>query len=183
MMKADVVKFLAILQAADPNRKILPASVAMPVSTVDAWHALIGDLDAELALMALKHALQETKAAFIDPATIRKAAAVLSIPGLPTAGEAWEQVRCAMQYSGRYDIAGAKESCDPIVWRAAECVGFRSMCDSENQDTVRAQFRGAYESLLKREEQLRQVSPDVRQALDAVGVKQIEASPAKELKS
>ena len=71
-----------------------------------------------------------------------------------TSGEAWSMVLSEVRRVGSY---GQPDFKDPLISKAVECVGWKSICLSETIGVERAHFFKAYDSLDKREseEQIR----------------------------
>jgi hypothetical protein len=139
----ETAKLLGIIAISYQNFKLDKEVIAV-------WHEMIGDLDFTLAQMAVKKLISESP----FPPTIhdiRRRAMEAQFPDLPTPAEAWGIVNRAMRKHGRYDAERGLDGLPHIVREAAECIGFREMCESEDPDGVlRGQFMKVYEQVLNR---------------------------------
>lgn len=150
------------------TKLVMTAAAAFPYvqekdlyPTARLWAELLSDIDYETALKALKIVLSRSKH-FPSVAEIREAAVELGTGDMPTPMEAWDQVTSAIRRYGYYEQERALESLHPIVRRAAEIVGWRELCYSEEIDIIRAHFRDAYTALAERERRSAILPDDVR---------------------
>ncbi len=74
----------------------------------------------------------------------------------PTAIEAWGMVLKEIGRTGSY---GTPKIPNDMVQRAVEMIGWRDICLSDNVEASRAHFFRAYESLIKREQDLSVLGP------------------------
>lgn len=117
----------------------------------DIWYGLLSDLPYETANAAIQsYMLSEIKPPTI--ADIRKAAAKVAAPELPTSGEAWQKVIKAVRRFGYYQQREALDSLDPLTREAAERYGFRELCDINASDVgiARGQFMKIYDQIANR---------------------------------
>jgi len=142
MTRKDVAKLLAFATAALPSVKLSGA-------TVEAWWVLLGDLDADVAMAALRRvlAVQEIPA-LPAPGAIRKAAAELTHPRLPSPEEAWAMVLKAVRQHGHYDPPGGDwDFAYEPVRRAVRAIGWDTICLSEEIGVERAHFMRIYAAM------------------------------------
>jgi hypothetical protein len=140
--RRDVAKLLAFATAAIPSVQITPA-------TVEAWWAILGDLDADVAMAALRRvlAVQEIPA-LPAPGAIRKAAAELIRPRLPSPEEAWAMVLEAVRRHGYYDPPGVDWDFEhDAIRRAVAAIGWDTICLSEDIGVERAHFWRIYAAM------------------------------------
>lgn len=148
MTKDEVKKLLAWAAANFPamqERDLRP--------TAELWHRMLGDLPYEVAESALLKVLATAKY-FPTVAEIREAVATIALPGLLSPAEAWAMVGQAIRKYGYYRQEEGLASLPPQVRAAAECIGWRELCLTDNLDVIRAQFMRVYEQYTgrKREE-------------------------------
>lgn len=115
------------------------------------WFDLLGDIPFQIAILALKKYALSNK---FPPSVseIRTIAADLVGERLPDADEAWGQVNNAIRRFGYMREREALNSMSEPVRKAVERIGFQNICQSpyEQLNTLRAQFRGAYEAEYRR---------------------------------
>lgn len=139
-----------------------------PERTQVYWDAL-NDLSFDIAMLAAKKVIATLENPFLPmPAVFRGAAAEITSPRAITAGEAYEKVLRAIRGYGSYRETEAIASLDQLTQKAVQAIGWKSLCLSEEPDTIRAQFRMAYEAIAKREttearvpEQLKQLTSQI----------------------
>ncbi len=71
-----------------------------------------------------------------------------AIPEGLTAGEAWREVLRQISKAGSY---GSPEFSDALIGQAVACIGWRTLCLSENISIERAHFLKSFESISKRQ--------------------------------
>ena len=80
----------------------------------------------------------------------------------PDWGLGWHEVQQAIQKYGYMQWEKAQESMNPITREAVRRIGWQSICESENPETIRAQFRQVYEICEKRESADRNLPPELK---------------------
>lgn len=136
MEKRETAAILALLASAYPHAKVSKETAAL-------YHEVWKDLSYEACQSAVG-ALIRTAEMFPSAATVRREALRQSGMLAPSAAEAWWQVTRLLREIGRY---GRPEFADPTVKRAVEAIGWREICDSENQGVLRAHFIKLYDKL------------------------------------
>lgn len=134
------------IKTAFPKDNLLSTKAQM-----DWWYELLGDLPLQAAMTALKkYALSNKFPPTISE--IRWYAADLIEDRIPTADEAWGEVNKAIRRFGYMREREALDSLSAPVRRTVECIGFQNICQSpfDQVNTLKAQFRGAYEAEYKR---------------------------------
>jgi hypothetical protein len=142
MTRNDVVRMLGFIAMTYPN-------VTISDGTPEAWYALLGDLDAEQAMFALRRLLMaQTIPSLPTPGAIRQEAATVADPSLPIPAEAWGEVIKQIRHIGHW---GRPNFSHPLIAKAVEIMGWRDICVSEEPDVVRGQFLKIYGTLADRQ--------------------------------
>jgi hypothetical protein len=148
MTKGEMARLLAVLAAAFPRFEVDDLKVQV-------WHEMLGDLDYEIANMAVKKLIMEST---FPPAIaeVRKAAADILNPGQLTGAQAWGEVMKAIREHGSYGEAEALASMSPTTAQVVRYMGWRDICMSEEPTGVlRGQFLKMYEQVASREREQR----------------------------
>jgi hypothetical protein len=120
--------------------------LSLPAAEV--YWDLLSDLPLAALRVAAKQALLEGQYPVFPPAGVLRRLAVEALMygrGDPAPEEAWALVRRALSEFGYYREAAGLASLPGLVRRAAELLGWQSMCDSTEPEILRAQFRKVYE--------------------------------------
>lgn len=127
MTKDDVRAQLVIWSAALEDVDYRAAEVAMTrIAKAERWMPSIADVRAEIGVLA--HGVQRA------------------------GGEAWGEVNRAMGKYGWNRAPGVDFTFeDPITVRVVKAMGWRSMCESDNTDHIRARFIDSYNDIAKTE--------------------------------
>lgn len=163
MTKPEVIKLLAMLAAAYPNMK------EVNELQVELWYDCLKDIDAKVALSAVKKNILESP---FPPAVadIRKQVAevtTLENERLESA-EAWGEVIKAIKHYGYYREKEALESMSPVTAKVAKYMGWQEICHSEKPDVVRGQFLKMYETVAERERQNRLLPLDFKEEITQI---------------
>ncbi len=165
MTKTETVKLLAVISAAFPNTQVTEATVAL-------WHELLGDVDLNLALVAVKKLLLESP---YPPtiADIRKRAVEIMTPlkDQVDAAEAWGEVEKAIRLYGYYSEAEALASMSPRVAKVVRYIGWREICLSEEPGVVRGQFLKMYQQVAEREQKEKLLPQGLRNEIQRLAAK------------
>ena len=122
-----------------------------PEKTQVYWDAL-SDLPFEIAMTAARKVIATLENPFLPmPAVFRGAALQVTGQTIQAAPDAYADVLKAIRYFGSYRETEALQSLPPLTRKAAESIGWKGLCLSEEPDVIRGQFRMAYEALEKRE--------------------------------
>lgn len=148
----ELVKLIGVMASAYPNTQIEEA-------TINVYVRMLKDLPLEVVTLAVQQAMAESE--FIPTiARIRDKALAMTRQCHVSALEAWGLVKRAMQRTGFYRSPTFD---DPIITKAVECMGWQTLCSSENEVADRAHFSKVYDSLVRREEEDARMLPEVRQ--------------------
>lgn len=152
----------AALQTAFPWANLFPTTEAM-----DIWYGRLKDIPYQVAETVVNRWL-ETQT---EPPTIAniRAEADQVVNGQPQPwGDAWEKVRKAV---GRYGFMRGKEALatfDDLTRRTVENIGWQQICESENPDALRANFRMCYETMARRQSEERLLTAGTKQAVSLI---------------
>lgn len=145
MNQSDIIKLVRILSA---NYRNWPEE-GKEEDVVSLWEMMLSDMPVEVAKRAIQFHLSKS----VYPPTIadiREAAAKVSQPRTLDAIEAWEMICTAIRKFGFYRELEGMASLPDDVARMAKRFTWRELCLNENIDTLRAQFRMAWETQSKR---------------------------------
>lgn len=159
----QVAKVCGVMAAAYPNYKLTP-------QTIHVYARTLGDLPADMLEAAALQCIA-TSEFFPTVAALRKAAfeIMAHAQGIPTAHEAWGEVRRAM---GTVGHMGKPKFSHPIVERAVAALGWRDLCLSDNPTADRARFLECYQQLLNRAQVDAAMLPEVKQVARKFALRQ-----------
>src|SRR6516164_1588903 len=146
----------------------LEAASGKPMSAEQArvYHDLLGDLPADVLLIAAKRAIVESQYPTIPPVgVLRRLALEVSRPDRLAPMEAWALLAKAIRRFGYYREEQGLASLPPDVRQAAECLGWRSLCDATEEGVIRGQFCKTFEQLQKRADTVALLPEKVRRQL------------------
>lgn len=148
----EVTKLVGVMAAAYPNTQITDA-------TVNVYVRMLKDIPLEVLTPAIQQVMAESE--FLPTiARIREKAIQLTRPERLSAFEAWGVVKQAIERVGFYRYPKFE---DPLIARAVECIGWQTICSSENEPADRAHFAKVYDSLVRREDEDARMLPEIRQ--------------------
>jgi hypothetical protein len=176
MNKSEIKSLLMIAIANFPSmqeRNMTP--------TAELWSEVLSDIDYQVAKSALIKVLS-TSEFFPTVAKIREAVAMITQPNSLDAMEAWGLIGQAVRRYGFNRKAEAMAMLPAEVVEMVERFSWREICYNENPDTLRAQFRMAWETQSKRKKELMALPADIRRLIEGSSVKymQIEDKPEQE---
>ena len=138
---------------------------------VKTWYLLLQDLPAEVATTAVqKYAMTHSFPPTV--AGIRKEAATVLGNEKADWGDAWGKVRKAIGRFGRYSEKEGLESLDDMTRSCVERIGWKTLCESEDETADRANFRMLYEIEAERKEEEALLPENLKKRI--AGYKQIE---------
>lgn len=162
MNRKEIVNLLGIAVANFPR---LQEKDMKP--TVVLWEKSLKDLSYEVAEKALLKVLSTSKF-FPTVSEIRQAASDLTQPRTMDAIEAWGLIGQAIRKFGSYREADAMAWLPEDVAQMAQQFTWREICLNENPDTLRAQFRMAWETQSKRNKEVRALPFEIREMLESM---------------
>lgn len=155
--REDMAKIFAYLARAFPGKDIPTADC------VEVYYDLLQDIDAKVLMLAAKKVAAENTF-FPAAAELRQAAFRLEefASGRLDAGQAWGEVLQQVWDVGSW---GVPKFSDPAIERAVAAIGWENICMSEMPGVERAHFMKIYDQLKRRDDELRQMLPEVRQII------------------
>ena len=154
MTKGEVAKLLAVLAAAFPRFEVDDLKVQV-------WHEMLGDLDYDVANIAIKKIIILNT---FPPAIaeVRKTAIEISNSINITAAEAWGEVIRAVKKYGHYRAKEAIASMSPATAQVVRCIGWSEICLTEEPGVIRAHFLKMYDQIAAREQEKQLLSPTMQ---------------------
>ena len=134
---------------------------------VDIWYRKLGDIPYDV-MAAVVNRWIETKTQPPTIAALRQEADIV-VNGLPpTWADGWEQVQKAIGRYGYMQREAALASMDEVTAETVRRIGWQQICESENVDALRANFRMVYETMSRRAQEGRMISAGTQHKLDSV---------------
>lgn len=164
MKKHEIIKLVALCST---NYRDWPEE-GKEDATVELWQTMLGDIPFDVAQAAVKTHISRS----VYPPTIadiRDAAAKITNPQSMDAMQAWDLIGEAIRKFGFYRESEALASLPAEVADMARRFKWRELCLSENIDTLRAQFRMAWETQTKRQKEERILPADVLELIESSG--------------
>ena len=152
--KADIAKILTIISAAWPQFE--PSA-----EKVNLWHEMLRDIPKQVLAVAVKRLIAERS---FPPSIsdIRKEASYLLDPDKQTPAEAWGVVQNAVRKYGFYRAVEGVSSLPPRIKKVVDCIGWTSLCTSDNISVLRGQFMKMYEQIQEEEAKERLMPKQLR---------------------
>lgn len=175
MTKAEFAVIAATIRTAFSWAKLMENEQAMEI-----WYRKLSDIPVDVLALVVDRWL-ETKNQPPTIADLRAEAAKTVNGETPIWTDGWEQVRKAVGSCGYMQKEKALASMDELTAATVQLLGWQQICESENVDAIRANFRMTYESLARRKEEGSVLSEQTR--LNTAKVQQIVSGVAKELSS
>jgi hypothetical protein len=170
MNRKEIINLLGIATANFPN---LQQKEMKPTAVL--WEKALADISYEVAEKAVIKVLSTSKF-FPTIAEIREASVQITQPRTIDAIEAWGLIIQAIRKYGYYNEGNAIRSLPEEVAEMVRHFTWRELCLNENPDTLRAQFRMAWETKSKRTNELKALPSEIRLMVEdmAKGMKLIE---------
>lgn len=147
MTKSEFAVIGAAIRTVFPWARLLENEQAM-----DIWYKKLSDIPIEVLAVVVDRWL-ETRNQPPTIADLRAEAARITNGETPIWTDGWEQVRKAINTYGYMQKEKALKSMDDLTAATVERLGWQQICESENVDAIRANFRMTYEILAKRREE------------------------------
>lgn len=144
MTKKEFALLASAIKTFYPREQLLPNTQAMEL-----WFNMLGDIPYKVAEAALQKWVATNK---FSPtiADIREIASSIQHGDVPDWGDAWQNVREAVQRYGWYRQEEAMASLDDLTRECVKRIGFERLCHSEEPALERANFRMVYETMAQR---------------------------------
>lgn len=141
------------------------APESLPVM-VKSWRMLLGDLDFDAGLAALSVYASEEHAFPPPVGILRRNAARMAMPGgtAPTVDEAWAEVLAEISRVGlgsEYPGGRTPTFAHPATETVVYALGWRQLCESDNQVADRAHFAKMYSERVERDVSTMAEAPNV----------------------
>lgn len=159
---------------ADAIRSYYPRENIMPTKeSASLWYEELKDIDAGLAMVAVKKYVQTNKWA-PTIADIRENVVDVTAPKEDWSS-GWEQVIKAIGRYGYYNEHEALESMDEITRTATKRLGWKMICQSEQTDltAIRANFRMIYEQIQQDAKTDAKLSDELKAQMEQITGKRI----------
>jgi hypothetical protein len=144
--RPEAAKLVAVIIAACPAQGS-KLDRERQLAMVDAFEALLGDLEYTHAAAAVRVLLQ-TRTWMPSVADIRATVVELERGPVRAGGDAWGGVLAAMKREGAYREPGTDFVFrDPVTMRCVQRLGWQELCLSENTIADRARFIQLYDEL------------------------------------
>lgn len=135
-------KALLMLTTLYQSFKLDPSETDFAISV---WHNMLGEFNFPDVAVAIKKLALESP----YPPTVHeivKRISELHLANIPNEAEAYGEVLRAVRVYGMYKEEEALASLTPLTRKVTEQIGFKDICQTQNIDTIRAQFRMAYQT-------------------------------------
>lgn len=162
MIRKEIINLLGIATANFPNmqeKDMKPTAIL--------WEKSLADIDYDIAEKALLKVLSTNKF-FPTVSEIREATSQLTQPRTIDAIEAWGLIVQAVKKYGYYNQAKAMEMLPDDVRTMVKQFTWREICLNENPDTLRAQFRMAWDTQSKRQKEMKVLPTEIRQMIEGI---------------
>lgn len=148
MKQSDLLK---LVQMCSANYRNWPEK-GKEEDVISLWNILFSDVDFSLLRAAVqKHMMESTYPPTI--ADIREQIAKIALNEQKTGIEAWGDVKNAIRRFGYYESEKGISSLKGLTKKVVELMGYRELCQSENEMADRAHFLKVYDSLVAREKE------------------------------
>ena len=147
MNKAEFSIIAATLKTVYPWAKLLENEQAIEI-----WYRKLNDISADVMGVVVDRWI-ETRTQPPTIADLRAEAARVKNGDALLWSDGWEQVRKAISKYGYMQKEKALASFDRITAETVSRLGWQQICESENVDVIRANFRMTFETLAARAEE------------------------------
>jgi len=160
MTRKEIVTLLSMATANFPSTQKQDLT-----ATLMLWEKALSDIPYQVAENAVIKVLATSKF-FPTIAEIREAATQLRQPRKIDAMEAWGQIMTAVRRYGSYRESEGVASLPADIAKMVERFTWREICTNDNPDTLRAQFRMAWEVESKRENEYASLPPEISKMIE-----------------
>jgi len=134
---------------------------------VEIWYRKLGDIPYDV-MTAVVNRWIETRTQPPTIADLRREADIVVNGVPPSWADGWEQVQKAIGRYGYMQREEALASMDEITRETVIRIGWQQICESENVDALRANFRMVHETMSRRKQEDRLISSGTQQKIDAL---------------
>lgn len=145
MTKAEFAVIGATIRSAYSWAKLLENEQSMEI-----WFRKLNDIPVDVLAVVVDRWL-ETKNQPPTIADLRTEASLVVNGAPPIWTDGWEQVRKAIAAYGYMQKEKALSTMDNLTAATVQRLGWQQICESENPDAIRANFRMTFEALAKRQ--------------------------------
>lgn len=160
----DVAQIIGVISAAYPNFN--PSEL-----TAEIYYQTLNDIPADELKTATLHCITESGRKFA-PSVGEIRGAVAELRGysgnVPSSFQAWEEVLEQFRVTGYYR---EPQFSHLLIEKAVRALGWKELCQSENQVADRARFIQCYEQLTDRATREEMLLPEVRGFIEANGAR------------
>ena len=167
MNREQFAMIAAGLQTAFPWANLFPTSEAMTI-----WFKKLRDIPYEV-MSAVVNRWIDTRSSPPSIADLRAEADIVVNGVPPSWADGWEQVQKAIGRYGYMQREAALATMDEVTMETVQRIGWQQICESENVDALRANFRMIHETMSRRLQEGRMISSGTQQKLEAVRIPQI----------
>ncbi len=143
--------------------------------TIEVYSRVLADVDDRTLQAAVVKIVSEATF-WPKPAEMRAACLTLTRPEIPTAHQAWAEVKAHLR------AGHSKDPWHPLTWEALEGIGgWQSFAMSQREDESYwlTHFVKSYDALAGRERERQRMLPEVRQAISAIAESKRILAPAR----
>lgn len=148
---------------------------------VEIWYRKLADIPYEI-MAAVVNRWIETKTQPPTIAALRQEADIVVNGVPPSWADGWEQVQKAISRYGYMQQEAALASMDEVTQETVRRIGWQQICESENVDALRANFRMVHEAMSRRKQEARLISAGTQQKIDALNAASIIGGLAEKMK-
>lgn len=172
MTKQDMIKIFAILATTYTQFEAVMQDKEKLKLSVEVWHELLGDIDFNIAKMAVQKLILESP---FPPtiADLRKHIAEITTPKNDRldGAYAWGEVTTAIRKYGYYRESEALKSLSPATAKVVKYLNWKEICTCEEPGVIRGQFLKMFEQIAKRDKQERLLPDTLKTAINALSDK------------
>lgn len=152
MNRTETLGVMALVSTYWPHWRI-PADIDEAEAFVRVWERMVGDLESDTVIAAVDSLAVEGERFAPGPGVVRnKAVSLTAGAPAPTEDEAWMELKEQISRVGslsRYEVVDRAASFShPAVEAVVNALGWRELCESENEVADRAHFTRLYRERL-----------------------------------
>lgn len=166
MKRDEMAQIIVVMGKVWPNMRI-PESTAEAALMRDAWFRVLGDFESDVVMASVDWFSNEAREFPPNPGQLadRVRSMLDPLDVVPDVDQALVEIRAAIGACGR---SGSPSWSHPAIAAAVASIGWRNLCDSTNQDVLRAQIIRVYGTSSERHRRTQAIPPSVRGVLESV---------------